>query len=280
MWTYTLDYLNRSLAAPQPAGDTAPGAPSLSHGIYFSQIEMLGRRVAQLHAAFARVTGDPGFDPEPVTAHELAQWKDAVLADAERTFAALDGMRARFSPGVQSQAETLLAARGVLCERVRALRHEAPGLAKTRYHGDLHLGQVLLAQNDFIIIDFEGEPARPIDERRRKHCPLRDIAGMLRSISYAAHAALHPPEHRQEGSAEAAAALRAWERAAAQRFLEGYRHASAGLISVPSDEALLQALIELFTFEKALYELRYEMDNRPEWISIPLRGLIDSIPHE
>ena len=285
MWAYTLDYLNRSLAAPQPAGDAAPGAqllspgaPLLSHDIYFSQIELLGRRIAQLHAAFARVTGDPAFDPEPVTAHDLAQWKDAVLADAGRTFTALEGMRARFSPGVQSQVETLLAARGVLCERVRALRYEAAGLAKTRYHGDLHLGQVLLAQNDFIIIDFEGEPARPIDERRRKHSPLRDIAGMLRSISYAAHAALRPPEHRQEGGAEAAEALRAWEHAAAQSFLKGYREASAGLISVPSDEALLLDLIELFTFEKALYELRYEMDNRPEWISIPLRGLIDSIP--
>ena len=280
MWTYTLEYLNRSLAAPQPAGDAAPGAPVLSHGLYFSQLELLGRRVAQLHAAFARVTGDPAFDPEPVTAQELLQWKDAVLADAERTFAALDTMRAHFGPGVQSEVETLLAARSVLCERVRALRCEVAGLAKTRYHGDLHLGQVLLAQNDFIIIDFEGEPARPIDERRRKHSPLRDVAGMLRSFSYAAHAALHPPEQGHEGGATAAEALRAWEHSAAQSFVKGYRDASTGLISVPSDAASLQAMLDLFTFEKALYELRYEMDNRPEWISIPLRGLIGSMAHE
>ena len=103
---------------------------------------------------------------------------------------------------------------------------------------------------------------------------------MLRSISYVAHAALHPPEQTQEAAAAAAAALRAWEHAAAQSLVKGYRDASAGLISVPADAASLRALLDLFTFEKALYELRYEMDNRPDWISIPLRGLIGLVAHE
>jgi maltose alpha-D-glucosyltransferase/alpha-amylase len=217
------------------------------------------------------VTGDPGFDPEPVTAHELAQWKEAVLADAERTFAALEGMRARFSPGVHSQVETLLAARGVLCERVRALRYEAAGLAKTRYHGDLHLGQVLLAQNDFIIIDFERAGTSYRRAAAQSTSPLR--VSPVRSISYAAHAApvrrniRRGRQRRRRGAAQ-------WEHAAAAAL-----EATAMCVQCyfQCRRTALRALIELFTF-KSVYELLYEMDNRPEWISIPLRGLIDSIP--
>jgi maltose alpha-D-glucosyltransferase/alpha-amylase len=146
---------------------------------------------------------------------------------------------------------------------------------KTRYHGDLHLGQVLVAQDDFVFVDFEGEPVRPFAERRMKSCVLRDVAGMLRSFSYAAHAAGLALDPRAATHEAAAARLARWERDVKAAFREGYAAAAAGLASVPSDGASFEALLDLFQIEKALYELRYEIANRPDWISIPLRGLLE-----
>jgi maltose alpha-D-glucosyltransferase/alpha-amylase len=143
---------------------------------------------------------------------------------------------------------------------------------KTRCHGDLHLAQVLIAQNDFIIVDFEGEPARPIAERRRKHSALRDVAGMLRSIRYAAHAAALRPAAGAKPEV-AAARLERWADEMAQAFLGGYRASARDLTSIPASEAGFRALLDLFVVEKALYEVRYELSHRPDWAVIPLRGL-------
>jgi maltose alpha-D-glucosyltransferase / alpha-amylase len=145
---------------------------------------------------------------------------------------------------------------------------------KTRYHGDLHLGQVLAAQDDFIIVDFEGEPGRSLEERRAKTSVLRDVAGMLRSFSYAAHAAAlraKPGTITQAGTE----ALANWEREAIHYFLEGYAKAASGVPSVQADEASFRATLDLFLIEKALYELRYELANRPDWVEIPLRGILE-----
>ncbi|MGQ0657811.1 MAG: hypothetical protein ACT4NU_06915 [Chromatiales bacterium] len=144
-------------------------------------------------------------------------------------------------------------------------------MVKTRYHGDLHLGQALIAGGDFIVTDFEGEPARPLAERRRKHCPLRDVAGMLRSFSYAAATT----EERLAGEHTAkreriAAVLARWETRTGEAFLQGYLEAAAD----PADPAAARALIDLFMLEKALYELRYELAHRPDWVKVPLRGLL------
>jgi maltose alpha-D-glucosyltransferase/alpha-amylase len=158
---------------------------------------------------------------------------------------------------------------------VRGIQANLEGLVKTRFHGDLHLGQVLAAQDDFIIVDFEGEPGRPLAERREKSSVLRDVAGMLRSFSYASHAALlrrnAPTELPEEGESVVAT----WEKDARHHFLEGYTKTAAGLASVPADGHSLGALLDLFLIEKALYELRYEIANRPDWIAIPLRGLLE-----
>ena len=284
-WAYTLQYLERSFAttagaaAPLGADITAAGtmspaaAPEGRHAFYFSQLAVLGRRVAEMHRAFAHHTGDPGFEPEAVTSDDVAQWKASVVSEAERTFAALAS--AKVPAEVQPAVDELLAARESLLERISALGIDATGLFKTRYHGDLHLGQVLLAQNDFIIIDFEGEPARPIDERRRKHSPLRDVAGMLRSFNYASHSALRAASTGvTDARATLAAAIETWERGAVSAFLAAYTDAAQGLASVPARPADLKALTDLFVFEKALYELRYELDNRPDWIPIPVQGLL------
>ncbi len=149
------------------------------------------------------------------------------------------------------------------------------GLVKTRFHGDLHHGQVLVAQDDFVIVDFEGEPARPVAERRAKSSVLRDVAGMLRSFGYAAHAAAQRRAAGEPATESGNKALVEWEQAAAQHFLLGYAKASGGLASVPADAGSLRTLLDLFLVEKALYELRYEAANRPDWIEIPLAGLLE-----
>jgi maltose alpha-D-glucosyltransferase/alpha-amylase len=272
-WSYTVDYLQRTVAQPvhdpQPAEEAASGGP---FDFYAAQAHLLGMRIGELHRAFAATTGDPAFDPEPVVAEDVVAWRDAVAADLART---LDALAQRVLPEtVAAEAERLLAARAALEARIRADTAPAPGLTRTRYHGDLHLGQVLRVQADFVIIDFEGEPARTLDERRRKHSPLRDVAGMLRSFDYAAETVIaRLGADHAERIEPLRQAAHAWAVAARQAFVAGYREAAAGVSSVPASPDATDQLVELFVIEKALYELRYELDNRPEWVGIPLRGL-------
>jgi maltose alpha-D-glucosyltransferase / alpha-amylase len=177
---------------------------------------------------------------------------------------------------------------GVLARATGALhrRHEAQKAdpieiqaARTRVHGDYHLGQVLWAEGDFFILDFEGEPARPLHERREKETPLKDVAGMLRSFSYAAYAALF---NRTAGRTQEFARLepwaQAWARWASASFLRGYLSAAGPSPIVPTDPVRRADLLDLLLLDKALYELNYELNNRPEWIRIPLRGLADLLP--
>jgi maltose alpha-D-glucosyltransferase/alpha-amylase len=269
-WTFTLDHLNRVLTQPLPDEAIAESP----HAFELAQLALLARRVAELHHAFGKATGDPAFDPEPVEAAEIEDWKTRVLDEAIGTLDLLESARARLAPETQPDVDALLAARAALLGRLRGLRLDAPGLAKTRYHGDLHLGQVLVAQNDFVIIDFEGEPGRPIEERRRKHSPLRDVSGMLRSFNYAAQASLASLADAQGDPTALAAALRDWERLAVAAFLDAYDEAAAGLASIPSDRRVRREMISMFAIEKALYELRYELDHRPDWVLLPVRGLL------
>ena len=162
--------------------------------------------------------------------------------------------------------------------RIRRHASDTTVGAKTRLHNDYHLGQVLLSKNDFVITDFEGEPARPLEERRRKHSPLRDVAGMLRSFDYAMNAALFDAltERPTDAHDRVARAARLWQTHAVQAFLEAYDE-TARASGLASPVAERSGLLELFLLEKAVYELRYEIDNRPEWTRIPLRGLIEAL---
>jgi maltose alpha-D-glucosyltransferase/alpha-amylase len=145
---------------------------------------------------------------------------------------------------------------------------------KTRIHGDLHLGQVLAVEDDVVFIDFEGEPRRSLEERRAKHSPLVDVAGMVRSFDYAAHVALRSiGEHQPEAPGRVEPALALWRRDMVASFLAAYHAAAAGTPSYPGDAQEAAALIDLFSLEKALYEIRYELDNRPGWVDIPLMGV-------
>ena len=267
-WAYTLAYLEGALRTHQEA--TAGERPAEGHVAYTERIGLLARRVAELHRAFARPSGDAAFEPEPVAPGEFDAWRQAVMDDASTTLDLLGRLKLDTDP-----VRGILAARTRLIERISSLRCDTTDLMKTRVHGDLHLGQALVTQDDFVIIDFEGEPARPMEERRRKHSPLRDVAGILRSLDYAAHsaartAAVTPPEL---GAPAPADTLRDWERRSTAAFIQAYRAAATGLASVPARDEDFDALLTLLLFEKALYELRYEANNRPDWLPIPLGGL-------
>jgi maltose alpha-D-glucosyltransferase/alpha-amylase len=166
--------------------------------------------------------------------------------------------------------------RASLKDRIAALAPRVLTFTKTRFHGDFHLGQLLVVEHDFIVVDFEGEPFRPMDERRRKHSPLRDVAGMLRSFSYAAAIALDEAiSDRPADRVRAAAHMARWERETAAAFLTAYARAVRGASSYPSDPVDVARLIDLFVLEKALYEVRYELGSRPDWVRIPIAGLLE-----
>jgi malto-oligosyltrehalose trehalohydrolase/4-alpha-glucanotransferase len=237
----------------------------------------LGERTAQMHGAFGTASQDPAFAPEPVCGEDLQSWADAGHAMEKR---ALDGLAAG-ADRLDAPARELLAAlqadRAKLSQRLdELLRTSSWDFSKTRHHGDYHLGQVLVADGDAVIVDFEGEPMRPLAERRAKHAAPRDVAGLLRSVSYAAAAAARalPPDMPAAQRETAQRRLQAWEREASHRFIEAYLQAARGMAGCPSDRADAQRLIRFFMLEKALYEVAYELANRPSWVDIPLRGIL------
>jgi maltose alpha-D-glucosyltransferase/alpha-amylase len=259
-WGYTLAYLQRVAGTPPVPGADAAG----SHGAYLALIQTLATRTAELHRAFAILSGDPAFEPEPAGAQDFQAWKAKVKEEAVQTLARLERLEA-------APAKALLARRAELLALIeQCAAPKGPGL-KTRHHGDYHLGQVLIANNDFVIIDFEGEPSRPLEETRRKHSPLRDVAGMLRSFSYAKWSAQNRPEGGL--APKDAALLDAWEAQVRRAFVAAYGEAvkGSGLYASMEDVA---GLLQLFELEKALYELRYEIDNRPAWVPVPLAGVL------
>jgi len=229
-----------------------------------------------LHAALASDVADPGFAPEPTTADDVTAWIERIVADVGRT---CDKVRARLSAvprEVEDDARTLLASEAALRSRVRDLPPlGAERCMKIRVHGDYHLGQTLRTESGFVVLDFEGEPARPVAERRRKQSALVDVAGMLRSLDYAVHATLAP------ASGPTGAGER-WVGRASAAFLEGYlgEIARAPARLLPASSAGVARALSVFELDKALYEVRYEVDNRPAWLAIPLRGLTRLLARE
>jgi maltose alpha-D-glucosyltransferase/alpha-amylase len=268
-WTYTVEQLERLLEVPSPATGAAPV------DVPVERFEVLARRVAELHVALARPSRDPAFDPEPVQAADLARWTAAVHDECRRTLALLDQCRGSWAAPLDALAAQVVQAGPALLARIDTMVHAAPLGLKTRIHGDLHLEQVLVSRDDFVIIDFEGEPQRSFDERRAKQSALRDVAGMLRSFDYARHTALHRVAQGAGELEHLALVARRWERQVRAAFLSTYAEVAGagGLYADGQGFAAAQALLELFELEKALYELRYEIDNRPDWVGVPLAGI-------
>jgi maltose alpha-D-glucosyltransferase/alpha-amylase len=270
-WEHTVDHLVRSLEDRRL--DDLPLEER--HGAYLELVRMLGTRTAELHCALAHPTDDPAFSAEPITPADLAAWRDRIHQDAADTLELLAARSNGLPESARADAAELLKRRAALLDRITAQPPAAMQGIRIRHHGDYHLGQVLVRRNDFVIVDFEGEPARPLAERRQKHSPLRDVAGMLRSFSYAAHVVQRRmvPAEAGDELARLSLLLGEWEQATRDTFLRIYdAKARAGGLYGSWEEA--RQLVALFEIEKALYEVRYELGNRPAWVSVPVHGLL------
>jgi len=269
-WDHTLGYLERFLRDFATTSGALPD-PIAVHGGFLALMATLGRRTAELHQALSMRTGAAAFDPEPLLAEDIARYTAQARADASATLGLLRERVGQLPGAAQPDAQALLAMEDALLAAVDARKPRAQGGIKSRYHGDFHLGQVLLRDNDFVIIDFEGEPARGFDERRAKGSPLRDVAGMLRSFNYARWSALRRVAQNAEEAAYLLPAAAGWEQAARQAFMDGYTGAfgeEGGAARIDTE------LLALFELEKALYELRYELNNRADWAQVPLNGVL------
>jgi maltose alpha-D-glucosyltransferase/alpha-amylase len=201
-----------------------------------------------------------------------------------RTLRMLQQGLTRLSAPERERAESILAQRDTILSAFRTILERKMEGQRIRIHGDYHLGQVLYTGKDFAIIDFEGEPARPLSERRLKRAPLRDVAGMLRSFHYASVAALFREQERGVTVEGRLQALEEWARFwtgwVSASFLRGYLDAVDDAPFLPADDRSRQMLLDVFLLEKALYELGYELDNRPTWMRIPVQGILDLIAPE
>jgi maltose alpha-D-glucosyltransferase/alpha-amylase len=284
-WDVTIDELGRYYervaarigGSAHPPTSDSPDAPSsffaALESVYLAGTATLGRRTAELHLALARGT-EPGFAPEPFGASELAATSDAMKAHATEVLELLASRRGTLPDRVRPSAEAVLAAGGLLLDHFDAIRAVEPAGQRIRIHGDYHLGQVLRTEEDFIIVDFAGDPARSIEGRRAKQSPLKDVAGMIRSFSYAAHAALATfTVNAPDDSGVLQVWADTWYRFVADAFLRGYGATMADSPLVPRGQDF-DALLRAYVLERALSELRHELTNRPEWVPIPLMGLL------
>ncbi|KQP15775.1 maltose alpha-D-glucosyltransferase [Methylobacterium sp. Leaf93] len=272
-WTLMLEGLRRDFDTVVLAPESEAPDPTEAFAPHLRWAELLGRRTAELHNAFAIDTDDPAFAPEPFTHDDLRDLGEDARRLGERAFRALDALAGRTS----STAITELAGRRREVELlIEDMTARAPvGATKTRIHGDFHLGQVLASESDLIIIDFEGEPARPADERRAKSTPLRDVAGMLRSFAYGAETVTREIAGRfadSEGRARSASI--AWRGMIDAAFLDAYRAVASTSRAAVTDPETETRLLALSLLAKALYEVDYEANNRPDWIEIPARGVL------
>jgi trehalose synthase-fused probable maltokinase len=219
-----------------------------------TDLRELGCVIGQMHTVLGSDAQDPDFAPEEPGEAALALLTATIDEEIERVFVDLDN-REELEP---------IAGRGEeVRDRLQLMSHVVAGGRLIRHHGDLHLGQTLRTPDRWVILDFEGEPARPLIERRRKRSPLRDVAGMLRSFAYAASAAGHL--RGKEAPAD-------WESRAREQFLDGY-FAEVDPNLLPAGAAGVRQLLAIFELEKAVYELRYELNNRPDWVPIPVMGI-------
>jgi maltose alpha-D-glucosyltransferase/alpha-amylase len=294
-WDYTLDqvqqFFERARARrAEPAPPPVPASPLADVerpadaqaiqvvGPYLEQARLLGQRSAELHLALAGDREDPAFAPEPFTTLYQRGLYQSLRNATGRSFQLLRESARALRDADAAAARALLGCESQLLAGCRAIVGARIGGQRIRCHGDYHLGQVLYTGNDFVVIDFEGEPSRSLGERRLKRSPLRDVAGMLRSFDYAAHHGLVGEARDAAMSAREVAWLQPWARAwqhwVGTAFLRGYLPAvlEAGL--VPRDPAQLELLLRVLLIEKAVYELGYELDNRPAWVRIPIQSIL------
>ncbi|NLY01002.1 MAG: maltose alpha-D-glucosyltransferase [Rhodopirellula sp.] len=258
-------------------GET-PDAAKRWFGSYLESAELLGRRTAELHTALASETENPSFSPERFSRLYQRSLYQGLRNQAARSLQLLQRCLDLLPVETRASAEDLLGRRPEVEERLQAITRRGISAVRMRNHGNYHLGQVLYTGSDFIIIDFEGEPARPISERQIKMSPLRDVAGMLRSFDYACHSALDDQFANVVVPTEDYSLLDHWVRFwvtwTSAAFLRSYLAVSGEAPFVPKPHDAVQTLLDAYLLEKAFHELQYELNNRPDWAHIPLRGIL------
>jgi maltose alpha-D-glucosyltransferase/alpha-amylase len=297
VWQYTLDtlpsFFERAAARREPPPSIGVSAAALllasreeppliafeTVDTYLETAELLGIRTGQLHSVLASEPNDPAFAPEPFSELYQRSVYQSILGTMRGTTRLL-GRRRQTLTGAGAEDATLVLQLGDQVERrLRSLLTRKLGGMRTRNHGDYHLGQVLHTGRDLVIIDFEGEPTRPLGERRLKRSPLRDVAGMLRSFHYVINGSTLRTELgasiRREDEATLRPWIRAWYHWVSAAFLHGYRQSTAGATFPPTDESEWAILLDAFLLHKAFYEVSYELSNRPDWVQIPLRGILE-----
>ena len=292
-WQYTLDFLNRYfeyvLAHPTVQVPPIPEkhllsllkeSPALAQetiGPYLVSAQLLGKRTAELHVALASAPDDPDFAPEPFSLVYQNSLCHAMRSFATQTLQLLRERLKELPEDLRENAQQVLDSDKSIMKRFELIRNRKISAARIRCHGDYHLGQVLHTGKDFVIIDFEGEPARSLSERRIKRSPLRDVAGMIRSFHYAAHSALL----RQASLAlrpEDLPALEHWAQFwyvwVSSSFLMSYLNGVEQTRLLPDDPEQLRILLDAYRLEKAIYEIGYELNNRPDWLKVSLQGIL------
>jgi maltose alpha-D-glucosyltransferase/alpha-amylase len=291
-WKWTLEELDRyyeetaRIPYPGQEGDGASDLVSLAElpvselaknhvGLYLDAAATLGRRTAEMHLALAAPTNDPAFTPESMNADDLRAVLKDIREHAARVFDVLKDTVSQLPDDIVECAGLVLSRRRQILDRFRQVGTDNLLALRTRIHGDYHLGQVLRYRSDFIILDFEGEPARSLAERRAKQSPMKDVAGMLRSFSYAAYATLmNYTARRPDDLGRMMPWAKVWERSVSAEFLRAYRATSLGSPHVPAGSSEFRKLLDAYLLDKALYELLYELNNRPTWVRIPLEGIL------
>jgi maltose alpha-D-glucosyltransferase / alpha-amylase len=301
-WSFTLDELGRFFervrALPVHEREyTVPALPIIDLldvevpaqardliATYLESARLIGTRTGELHMALASETSDEAFVPEQFTSFVRRSIHQAMRSQAERVFDVLVSRRRRLPEEIRRLAGQVLDQREAVLSRFNALLGLRGSAQRTRCHGDFHLGQLLFTGRDFVIIDFEGEPARPVSERRIKRSPLRDVAGMMRSFHYAACSEVFRLRSTglvaEDGLPVVEAWASYWYRWVCEVFLKAYLAKIAGAAFLPSDSRSLAVLLDAYLLDKAVYEVGYELNSRPGWAAIPLRGILDLLAVE
>ncbi len=243
-------------------------------GVALDAVAVLGRRTAEMHLALASSTANIAFSPELLTKEYFDNLQASINAQAAHAYDLLRRTMSGLADDTVEIAALLLSHRTRILDGLGVSSIGSMDGQRIRIHGDYHLGQVLRVKSDFVILDFEGEPARSLDIRRMKHSPLKDVAGMLRSFNYAAWAALmRYSSRRPEDQSKLEPWARLWDQSASAEFLRAYMQTMAGSRLVPAAPSAQWSLLDLYLLEKAFYELVYELNSRPDWVKIPLMGV-------
>jgi len=281
VWTLVLDavgrYYERVLGRKADLQNEVapPGAllDELIGGVHPEKTKLLGQRTAELHLALASYSDDPAFRPEPFNAMAQRSVYQNMRASLRRAFTLLEKKLCDLPAAFRDEAKEVLGAEQEVLAREKRLLDRHTNAAKIRIHGDYHLGQLLYTGKDFVILDFEGEPARPLSERKLKRSALRDVAGMMRSFQYAAYSALWQPAMRKEDVPFLERWADLWYRHMGSVFLGSYLKTAGSAVFTPQNSEDLQIMLEAYLLDKAVYEIGYELNNRPTWVVIPVRGI-------